>query len=156
MVGTYDIQLLFLGTANPAIQAVSDIVTIEAGSSGQLKVYVSGVPDPTSTSITWFKVGPGGNKTELNEPTVNFSSDHRTLLLSNVQDRDGGTYMCIVTQSVLPLHSSSIKVIIGKNVRSSALSINKSSFGWPFPSRRKVRLKCCYSCHVDDLCHLFR
>ena len=64
-------------------------------------MYVSGVPDPTSTSITWFKVGPGGNKTELKEPTVNFSSDHRTLLLSNVQDSDGGVYGCAVS---LPSH----------------------------------------------------
>ena len=85
-------------TANPAIQAVSDVVTIEAGSSGQLKVYVSGIPDPNSTDIAWFKVGPGGNTTELKEPTVNFSSDHRTLLLTNVQDSDGGTYRCIATQ----------------------------------------------------------
>ena len=69
-------------------------------------MYVSGVPDPTSTSITWFKVGPGGNKTELKEPTVNFSSDHRMLLLSNVQDSDGGTYMCIVTQNFIPSHPS--------------------------------------------------
>ncbi|KAL5487273.1 hypothetical protein EMCRGX_G019853 [Ephydatia muelleri] len=86
-------------SANPAIQAVSDVVTIEAGSSGQLKVYISGVPNPTSTDISWFKVGPGGIKTELKEPTVNFSSDHRTLLLTNVQESNGGTYNCVVTTS---------------------------------------------------------
>eukprot|EP00731_Ephydatia_muelleri_P018125 Em0011g165a len=96
--------------ANPAIQAVSDVVIIEAGSSGQLKVYVSGFPDPTSADIAWFKVGPGENTTELKEPTVNFSSDHRTLLLTNVQDSDGGTYKCIVTQS-FPLNLSSSAIM---------------------------------------------
>ena len=78
-------------------------------------MYVSGFPDPNSTDITWFKVGPGGIKTELKEPTVNFSSDHRTLLLTNVQESDGGTYMCIVKQSMLvafPTASSTVQVTI--------------------------------------------
>lgn len=69
-------------------------------------MYVSGVPDPPSTSITWFKLGPGGNRTELKEPTVNFSSDHRTLVLSGAQDSDGGTYICIVTQNSIPSYPS--------------------------------------------------
>eukprot|EP00731_Ephydatia_muelleri_P018135 Em0011g175a len=85
-------------------------VNITNGSSGQLKVYVSGFPDPTSADIAWFKVGPGENTTELKEPTVNFSSDHRTLLLTNVQDSDGGTYKCIVTQS-FPLNLSSSAIM---------------------------------------------
>ena len=96
--------------------AVSDVVTIEAGSSGQLKVYVSGVPDPVSTDIIRFKEGPGGNTTELKEPTVNFSSDHRTLILTDVQERDGGTYICSVKLSLLtsfPIASSAVQVIIG-------------------------------------------
>ena len=62
-------------------------------------MYASGIPDPASTYITWFKVGPGGNTTELKEPTVNFSSDHRTLLLSNVQESNGGTYICTVSSA---------------------------------------------------------
>ena len=73
-------------------------------------MYASGIPDPASTGITWFKVGPGGNITELKEPTVNFSSDHRTLLLSNVQESDGGTYICIVSQS-FPLYPSANVII---------------------------------------------
>ncbi|KAL5487277.1 hypothetical protein EMCRGX_G019860 [Ephydatia muelleri] len=97
-------------TANPAIQAVSDVVTIEAGSSGQLKVYISGVPNPTSTDITWFKVGPGGIKTELKEPTVNFSSDHHTLLLNNIEPEDGGIYQCIVSQSFLLYRSANVYI----------------------------------------------
>ena len=96
--------------ANPAIQAVSDVVTIEAGSSGQLKVYISGVPNPTSTDIAWFKVGPGGIKTEIKEPTVNFSSDHRTLLLSNIEPEDGGIYQCIVSQSFLLYRSANVYI----------------------------------------------
>ena len=107
--------------ANPAIQAVSDVVNIEAGSSGQLKVYVSGIPDPSSTAITWFKLGPGGTMTELKEPTVNFSSDHRTLLLTNVQDSNGGTYMCAVAfpttsvSSTLNINVSSASTLKGEN-----------------------------------------
>eukprot|EP00731_Ephydatia_muelleri_P018127 Em0011g167a len=103
-------------SANPAIQAVSDVVTIEAGSSGQLKVYISGVPYPTSTDIAWLKVGPGGIKTEIKEPTVNFSSDHRTLLLTNIQDSDEGTYMCIVTQSFSPYPSANVIIQLAINV----------------------------------------
>ena len=119
---TTKILLSTLCTANPVIQAVSDVVTIEAGSSGQLKVYVSGIPDPTSTDIAWFKVGPGGNTTELKELTVNFSSDHRTLLLTNVQDSDGGTYKCIVTQRFYPYPSANVIIqltITRKNGRSN-------------------------------------
>ena len=78
-------------------------------------MYVSGFPDPTSTDIAWFKVGPGGNTTELKEPTVNFSSDHRTLLLTNVQDSDGGTYKCIVTQSFNPYPSANVIIQLAIN-----------------------------------------
>ena len=112
---TTKILLSTFCTANPVIQAVSDVVTIEAGSSGQLKVYVSGIPDPTSTDIAWFKVGPGGNTTELKVPTVNFSSDHRTLLLTNIQDSDGGTYMCIVTQRFSPYLSANVIIQLAIN-----------------------------------------
>ena len=96
--------------ANPAIQAVSDVVTIEAGSSGQLKVYVSAIPDPTSADITWLKVGPGENTTELKEPTVNFSSDHRILLLNNIEPEDGGMYQCIVSRSFLQYRSANVYI----------------------------------------------
>ncbi|KAL5487276.1 hypothetical protein EMCRGX_G019858 [Ephydatia muelleri] len=99
-----------LTTANPAIQAVNDVVTIEAGSSGQLKVYVSAIPNPTSKDITWLKVGPGENTTELNTPTVNFSSDHRTLLLNNIEPEDGGIYKCIVSQSFLLYRSANVYI----------------------------------------------
>ena len=112
---TTKILLSTFCTANPAIQAVSDVVTIEAGSSGQLKVYISGVPNPTSTDIAWYKVGPGGIKTEIKEPTVNFSSDHRTLLLTNVQESNGGTYMCIVTQSFSPYPSANVIIQLAIN-----------------------------------------
>ena len=75
-------------------------------------MYVSGIPDPSSTDITWFKLGPGGTKTELREPTVNFSSDHRTLLLTNVQDSDGGTYMSNVTQNISLYPSASVFITL--------------------------------------------
>ena len=75
-------------------------------------MYVSGVPDPTSADITWYKVGPGGIKTELKEPTVNFSSDHRTLLLTNVNESDGGTYLC----NVNPAGGLTANVTIHMNV----------------------------------------
>ena len=75
-------------------------------------MYVSGIPDPSSTAITWFKLGPGGTMTELREPTVNFSSDHRTLLLTNVQDSDGGTYMCIVTQNIPQYPSANVFITL--------------------------------------------
>ena len=87
-------------TANPAIQAVSDVVNIEAGSSGQLKVYVSGIPNPSNDSITWFKLVPGEGPIEVNEPTVNFSSDRRTLLLTNVTTNE--IYQCLVSLSAFP------------------------------------------------------
>ena len=82
-------------TANPAIQAVSDVVNIEAGSSGQLKVYVSGIPNPSYDSIAWFKLVPGEDHVEVNEPTVNFFSDRRTLLLTNVTTNE--MYQCLVS-----------------------------------------------------------
>ena len=104
------ITILLCYAANPAIQAVSDVITIKSGSSGQLKVYVSAIPDPTSADITWLKVGPGGSKTELKEPTVNFSSDHRTLLLNNIEPEDGGIYQCIVSQSFLLYRSANVYI----------------------------------------------
>ena len=73
-------------------------------------MYVSGIPDPTSTDISWFKVGPGGNIIELKEPTVNFSSDHRTLLLSNIEPEDGGIYQCIVSRSFLQYRSAIVNI----------------------------------------------
>ena len=87
-------------------------------------MYVSGNPDPTSTDIAWYKVGPGGNKTELKEPTVNFSSDHRTLLLNNVQDSDGGTYMCIVTQRFAPYPSANVIIQLAITRKNGRLNKN--------------------------------
>ena len=73
-------------------------------------MYISGIPNPTSTDIAWFKVGPGGIKTELKEPTVNFSSDHRTLLLNNIEPEDGGIYQCIVSRSFLLYRSANVYI----------------------------------------------
>ena len=79
-------------------------------------MYVSGIPDPSSTAITWFKLDPGGTMTELKEPTVNFSSDHRTLLLTNVQDSNGGTYMCTVNNPAVDRLPSSAQLTLQVNI----------------------------------------
>ena len=97
-------MLLFLSytspTANPAILAAKETVSIPEGGTVELEVYLSGYPVPTESNITWWY--PNGSTILNTDFGVMFQGEGRKLILSNVESEQSGSYQCSVITSTSP------------------------------------------------------
>ena len=76
--------------ANPAVCPVMEMVTTAETLKTQLDVYVSGLPVPRSDQIHWYR--PNGVEIQDGDASIQFTNDHKRLILGNVKLSDAGTY----------------------------------------------------------------
>ena len=144
--------LCFPFTANPAILAAEEAVSVVQGLTVELEVYVSGFPLPTESSITWQY--PDGTPVMNTDFEVQLQGGGRRLILSNVQPARAGTYQCSVVISLSPYMGASTSIqldVYGKCTLYVNVALFVTSCIYYYLSLTKKSLLCC-TCKYQDAC----